>query len=135
MRTWGRNFDADGNPTWVKVETDARGFDDYVYITALIQCLKLNLNESPFWADFGIPARQSVLQQVAPDYNAQFIATYFSRFFASLIIARAPIDPPAGTARAQPQSQRNAKAENPGPTYYVQILRRDGSLFEATIGL
>jgi hypothetical protein len=135
MRTWGRVWDELGNPTWVEVTTDPSGFNDYVYITALIQSIKLNLAESPFWANFGLPAHQSIIQQAAPDFNMQFIATYFSQFFASLIISRTPIASPPGTSRAQQQNSPQTQPLDPTPTYYIQVLRHDGSLFEATIGI
>lgn len=133
MRTWGRVEDASGRKRWVLVETDPAGFSDYVYITALVQCLKLNLAESPFWADFGIPAHQAIVQQAAPDHNVQFIASYFSRFFASLIISRAPIEAPASTFRAAPAT--GTAASTTSVTYYIQVLRFDGSLYQASIGL
>lgn len=85
----------DGPKKWVVVETDANGFNDAVYLTALCQCLKLNLGESPFWANYGIPAKQSVQQQIMPDFAAIFIQQFFSQFFATCTIAKVPdaIDP------------------------------------------
>lgn len=137
MRVWGRTYDALGNGKWVAVETDAKGFDDYPLITALVQAIRLNLNESPFWGQFGLPAHQAVLQQTPPDYNMQFIATYFSQFFASLIISREPIEPPAGTSRTQQQNRSNTAQDpyDPTPTYFVQVLRKDGSLFQTTVAI
>ena len=55
MRTYGRVYAEDGSYTWVEVSTDANGFDDMVMLTTLAQVLKLNLGESPFYANFGIP--------------------------------------------------------------------------------
>ena len=37
MRIWGRTYNELGQSTWVAVETDANGFNDYVYATNLIQ--------------------------------------------------------------------------------------------------
>jgi hypothetical protein len=89
MRTYGRVGQINGmGGTWVQVDTDANGFNDQVYITTLIQCLKLNLGESPFYANRGIPAQQSVVTQVFPDYYAAQTQTQFSAFFASLVITR-----------------------------------------------
>jgi len=83
------------NPyTWVEVETDQNGFNDYVYITALIQCLKLNIGESPFWADWGIPGQQSVMTQVAPDYYVALMQQRYSQFFASLSVVKTATNPP-----------------------------------------
>lgn len=106
------------NYKWVVVETDANGDSSYVYITALIQCLRLNLNESPFWARFGIPAKNSVIQQTQPDYYIAFIQSYFAKFFASLIITK------------QPQT-----AADKTPVYAVSIVRLNGSVFQSTVGL
>lgn len=52
MRTYGR--DKDGK--WVTVTTDENGFNDSVYLTTLVQNLKLSPQESPFFANHGIPA-------------------------------------------------------------------------------
>lgn len=100
MRTWGRiNGGVDGvGGTWVKVETDAGGFNDQVYYTTLCQVLKLGLNESPFFANYGIPAQQSVATQVFPDWYAMQTQTQFSAYFASLVITRIPgTNPPRYT--------------------------------------
>lgn len=85
----------DGPKRWVVVTTDKNGFNDACYITALAQTLKLNLGESPFWANYGIPAKQSVLQQIMPDFYAVFTQQYYSQFFAALTIAKDPaaLDP------------------------------------------
>lgn len=94
MRTYGRvpvdPLDPNGPKQWVVVETTPQGYNDGVYVTALAQCLKLNLNESPFWANFGIPAKQSLMQQIAPDTYVSFTQQYFAQFFASLVVAKLP---------------------------------------------
>lgn len=131
MRTYGRilnNYPLSGqestqtlqypNYHWVEVLPDAGGYDDYIYITSLIQTLRLNLGESPFWANFGIPAKNAVLQQLQPDYYVAFIQSYYSQFFASLIIAK------------QPQ-----QLNNPTPVYNLSIVRNNGSKFSAEIAL
>lgn len=131
MRTYGRvqqPFPPSGvqqsqatyfpNYVWVEVSPDANGNQDYIYITALLQCLRLNLGESPFWANFGIPAKVSIQTQVAPDYYVALIQTYFSQFFASLIIAKMPTTP-----------------NNTTPVYNVNIVRKNGSIFQQQIGL
>ena len=58
MRTYGR--DADGK--WVLVVPDENGFNDSIYLTTLIQNLKLAPQESPFFANNGIPSQSSVIQ-------------------------------------------------------------------------
>ena len=88
MRTYGRTYDSTGNPTWVEVQTDADGYNDYVYLTTLIQVLLLNRGESPFYANYGIPAQQSVVQQVFPDFYMAQTQQQFASYFASLTLAK-----------------------------------------------
>ena len=83
MRTYGRIGGA-----WVEVQADANGLLDQLYLTALAQVLKLNLGESPFYANSGIPAQQSVITQVFPDFYAIKVQNQFAPFFASLVISR-----------------------------------------------
>lgn len=83
MRTWGRV-----NGVWTEVETTVDGDDTPVWITTLIQTLKLELGESPFYAQYGIAARQSIVNQIAPDYSVSIIQQQFARYFASLSIQR-----------------------------------------------
>ena len=90
MRTYGRITNPNGTKTWVQVTTDANGFDDMVWLTTLCQCLQLNLNESPFFANYGIPAHQSVVTQVFPDYYVMQTQQQFSKYFASLLISKVP---------------------------------------------
>ena len=119
MRTYGRIYDRNGkNPKWVQISTDANGFNDYVYITTLIQVLKLNLGESPFWANYGIPAKNAVLQQIAPDFYAIKTQQQFSGYFANLIITPIKI------------------VTNPSnPTYQVNITTHSGAKFQETIAV
>lgn len=101
MRTWGRNQ----NGEWQMVETDANGFNDGVYLTTLAQWLKLNLAESPFFADAGIPQFESVLTQVAPDFYVVKTQQQFAQFFASLSVVRVQnSNPPAYNIAVQMQS-------------------------------
>lgn len=88
MRTYGRLTDEFGDKAWVEVTTDASGANDYVWLTTLIQCLKLSIGESPFFANYGIPAQQSVIQQIFPDFYVTQTQTQFSGYFASLIVAK-----------------------------------------------
>ncbi len=73
---------------WIEIDTDANGFNDNVYLTTLAQVLALNLGESPFYANFGIPQQQTVVTQVFPDFYAAQTQTQFAPYFASLIIKR-----------------------------------------------
>jgi hypothetical protein len=88
MRTWGRQYFEDGTYKWVEVTTDANGYTDNVYITTLAQCLKLNLGESPFYGNYGIPQYQTIMTQVMPDFYASQTQTQFAPYFASLSITR-----------------------------------------------
>ena len=88
MRTYGRVTDERGKTTWVEVTTDASGANDYVWVTTLIQCLKLNLGESPFYANYGIPAHPSIVQQIYPDFYVAMTQQQFSGYFASLVVAK-----------------------------------------------
>lgn len=88
MRTYGRTTDLLGNKTWIQVNTDSKGNDDAVYLTALSQTLQLNVGESPFFANDGIPQYQSVMTQVFPDYYVMLIQADYSKYFLSLTIAR-----------------------------------------------
>lgn len=118
MRAYGRVTDKYGNKTWVTVQTDSGGDSSYVYVTALAQCLQLNLNESPFWSNFGIPAKAAVIQQMQPDFFVSYITTYFSQFFASLIVAK----------RAQALGQ-------PTPIYDMSAILKNGATFQSQIGI
>lgn len=102
LRTYGRLGGIDGiGGTWVEVTSDANGFNENVYLTTLCQVLKLGLGESPFWANYGIPAQQSVIMQVFPDYYAAQTQTQFAKYFASLVITRVPqSNPPTYNVRA-----------------------------------
>ena len=94
MRTYGRVTNQDGSRTWVQVDTDAQGFSDMVWLTTLAQVLQLNLNESPFFANYGIPAQQSVITQVQPDYYMAFTQQQFAPYFAVLLLSKDPQQPP-----------------------------------------
>jgi hypothetical protein len=115
MRVYGRTTDELGNKTWVVVQTDAAGNNEYVYVTALVQVLKLNLGESPFYANYGIPAKNSVIQQIAPDFYVAFTQMQYAKYFASLIITKAAATFP------------------PRPTYNISVLMTTGTKFQVAI--
>ena len=120
MRVWGRVYDPldPFNWTWVQVNTDLDGSNDKVYLTALVQVLKLSLGESPFYGDYGIPGAQSVLTQIAPDYYASLTQQRYAQYFASLIITR--VDDAPATLK-----------EAPVPTYDVRVVTHFGVILEA----
>jgi hypothetical protein len=113
MRTYGRVTNPDGTKSWYEVTTDANGLNDAVYVTTLIQVLKLNLGESPFYSNYGIPAQRSVVTQIFPDFYVQKTQQYFAKYFASLIITK--------------------EQGNPTPTYNVQIITHQGAVIGLSI--
>ena len=110
MRTWGRIKNPDSDKLeWVKVETAPDGTSDAVWLTTLCQSILLNINESPFFAELGIPQQQSVANQIPPEYYAMEIQNAYSAYFASLAILRTrPID------------------EVDSPTYKVNVVLKSG---------
>lgn len=106
MRTYGRTQNEDGTYQWVEIQTDANGYNDAVWLTTLAQCLALNLNESPFYANLGIPAQPSIVQQIFPDFYVYRIQTFFAPYFASLIVS---------------------KEDSPTPTYDVNATTNSGA--------
>lgn len=72
----------------MQVNTDANGDNSAIYLTTLVQCLKLNLGESPFYGNYGIPARQSIVTGVFPDFYCAQTQSQFAPYFASLAITR-----------------------------------------------
>lgn len=112
MRIWGRTYNEDGTWQWVAVTTDANGFNDYVYATNLIQVLKLGLNESPLYANYGIPAQPSVMTQIFPDYYTYQTQQQFRQYFASLSVQ---------------------KVNSPTPTYNITAVTRSGAVIQESI--
>lgn len=129
MRTWGRvPKGANGGPSsaigsfvigispigggsaddyeWVKVETDENGFNDAVWLTTYAQVLQLGLNESPIFGNYGIPAQQSVVTQVQPDYYATVAQQQFQQYFTALL---------------------TTKIANPDPKYAINALATPGA--------
>lgn len=114
MRTYGRITNPDGSKTWVKVETDpTTGSNSWVYLTALCQVLQGQLGESPFYAQFGLPAQQAIIQQVQPDFYVWRVQQQFAQYFASLIIAK---DPAADV-----------------PTYNIKVTTLEGTPASVTV--
>lgn len=73
--------------------TDANGNNDIVYVTALAQYLKLELNESPFYAQAGIPAHQSIQQQLFPDHYTAIAQQAYAPYFSFLLVTPDPNSP------------------------------------------
>jgi hypothetical protein len=115
VRNYAWSSPPGGTGQFVVIETDANGFNDAVYLSCLIQWFRLNLGESPFFANAGIPARQSVITGVAPDYYAMYAQQWFAPYFASIAIARQP-------------------GSNP-PTYSVIVTTHSGSVIPLTLNV
>lgn len=104
LRVWGRVYqpaiDGQGRSDapaeyrpdyiWFPVTTDPDGDNSSVWLLNLTQVILLCLGESPFYANYGIPAQPSVVQQVYPDIYIQLIQQQFAPYFASLLIAKVP---------------------------------------------
>lgn len=115
MRTYGR-VASETDPrgyTWQEVDTDAKGFNDAVYLTTLAQVLKLNLGESPFWSNYGIPQYQTIVTQVFPDYYVAQTQSQMSGYFVSLSLQR-----------------QNSKGD---PVYAVRAVMHDGAIVTGSI--
>ena len=137
MRTWGRVLIEPGNPLsgaigsfvigqspiggspegsyqWVEVDTDANGFNDAVWLTALAQVLQLGLNESPIFGNWGIPAQQSVVTQILPDYYVTLTQQQFAARFLALLVTRLSAKDP--TYAVQATANPGATLMSPVPT-------------------
>jgi hypothetical protein len=112
-RVYGRVLNSDGSLTWTEVDTDSTGNSEYVYLTWLIQVLKLVTGESPFYANWGIPAVQSVVTQVQPNYYVWQTQQQFQSYFSSLVISAVP-----GTVN---------------PTYLVNVSFFNGTQYQVAV--
>lgn len=132
MRIWGRiqvGIDEQNLPiyetypnspsyVWRRRKTDANGENGGVYVTNLVQVLKLNRNESPFYANYGIPGEQSVMSQIFPDFYVAQTQAQFSAFFASLLVARLPTPPPPALDT---------------PVYVINATLKSGSILKTVV--
>lgn len=114
MRTYGRVTQPDGTTAWVEVNEDPSGNFEYGYITTLIQTLKLNQGESPFFSNYGIPAQRAVIQQVFPDFYVTLTQQQYAPFFASLQISR---------------------GDSTTPTYDINVVTTQGTKFQQTVAV
>lgn len=113
LRTYGKIYATDGSYTWAEVTTDTNGYNDAVYLTTLAQTLKLNLNESPFFSNYGIPQYQTIMTQVFPDYYVMVTQSQFAQYFASLTVIRLP--------------------NTTSPEYRVRVQTNYGSMIDTTV--
>ena len=118
-RAYGRVYNEDGTYKWIVYQTE-NGLSDAVNLIALEQCLQLNVGESPFYANAGIPAFQSVVTQVFPDFYVQQVQQQYAQYFASLTINRVPgSNPPVYDATVLTNAGANLQLVNIGgkPTF------------------
>ena len=101
-------------PVWVEVDSDPINGDSYIWITTLIQNLKLSPNESPFFAANGIPAQQSVITQIYPDYYVAQLQQQFAQYFSSLQIT---------------------KVQATSPTYKINAITLSGTVLNEVIAV
>jgi hypothetical protein len=104
MRTYGKN--ADG--VWKEVTETS-----YVWLATLAQTLRLNEKESPFYSNYGIPAHDSVMTQVAPDLAVNRTQSQYAPYFANLSVVR------------------NLNATQ--PTYNVSAVFQNGTTFQSEV--
>jgi hypothetical protein len=62
----------------------------YIWLATLAQTLRLSQNESPFYANYGIPGQQSVNSQIAPTAAINRTQAQFAQYFSSLSVVRNP---------------------------------------------
>lgn len=104
MRTYGR----DGNGNWFRITEESS-----VWLATLVQTLRLGQGESPFFGNYGIPAQQSVITQIAPDAAVARTQAQYAPYFAMLTVTA------DNTARQ--------------PTYAVEAVYKDGTLINSKV--
>ena len=105
MRTYG----VDPNTQqWVEVSETS-----YVWLATLAQTLRLNQGESPFYANYGIPAQNSVHTQIPPDLAVNRTQTQYAPYFASLTVVK----------------QQNAV----NPTYNISAVFQNGTTISSMV--
>jgi hypothetical protein len=122
MRVYGRivpDILYPNKKRWVEVTTDENGFNDMVYLTNMIQVIKLNLHESPFWSDWGIPAHTSVMTQIAPDFYMNLIQQRFAQYFMLLMLTNLP--------------NRVDEDGRPAPAYQYNVVTQYGAVLTNVI--
>ena len=104
MRTYGK----DQNGKWVEITQTS-----YVWLATLAQTLRLNQGESPYYANYGIPAHDSVMTQVAPNAAINRTQQQYAPYFASLSVLKDP--------------------NTVNPTYRINAVFQNGTLIQTTV--
>lgn len=84
MRIYHKIKDENTNRTKWIIITDP----DEIYVFWLIEVLRLILGESPFSADWGIPATETIATNIYPDYYVSIVKEKFAPYFQYLSIER-----------------------------------------------
>jgi hypothetical protein len=104
-----RSYGVDPNTQqWVEITETG-----YVWLATLAQTLRLNEGESPVYGNYGIPAQQSIMSQIAPDAAVNRTQSQYSPYFSQL------------------QVIRNQLATQ--PTYYVNAVFLNGTTIQTTV--
>ena len=82
MRTYGKNEAG----KWVEIDNTS-----YVWLATLAQTLRLQQGESPFYANYGIPAHDAVMTQIAPNLAVNRTQQQYAPYFASLTVLKDPV--------------------------------------------
>jgi len=104
LRTYGKNEQG----KWVEVRETG-----YIWLATLAQTLRLNEGESPIYGNYGIPAKQSVMTQIAPDAAVNRTQSQYSPYFSQLRVIR---------------DQLAAQ-----PTYYINAVFQNGTTIQTTV--
>lgn len=107
MRVWTRVMGSDGKRTWQPVDNDQGN------IAWLQNSLLLQLGESPFWADWGIPVQQTLVSRVWPDYYLNMTQQRFRDVFPTL------------------QITRRDGGNGADPVYDISIILNDGTFYSS----
>jgi len=104
LRTYGKNQDGQ----WVEITNTS-----YVWLATLAQTLRLNQGESPFYANYGIPAHTSVMTQVAPNAAVNRTQQQYAPYFASLTVYKDPTQT--------------------DPTYIINAVFKNGTTLQTSV--
>ncbi|UMM63143.1 hypothetical protein [Aristophania vespae] len=105
MRVWTRQFQSDGTRKWVAVT------GNQAIIAWLQNNLLLQLGESPFYADKGLPVTQSLISRIWPDYYLNQLQEFFRDYVSTI------------------QITRDTSVVNDGLSYKILVIFKDGSLW------
>lgn len=104
MRTYGKNESGQ----WVEIDNTS-----YIWLATLAQTLRLNQGESPFFANYGIPAIGAVLAQVAPNAAINRTQQQYAPYFSSLSVYK--------------------DATQTDPTYRINAVFQDGTTLQTSV--